>query len=145
MRTHGLAKQTDGQSLLEFALALPLLLLLFMGASEFGRLCYIIIEVNNAAHAGATYGSQNRATAADTDGITTASDNEAADISPLQVVSQQLCAASYSDTPTTDCSGTPAVVYVQVNTQATVSSLFNSFSFGRRFTLHGQAIERVRS
>jgi len=133
-----------GQSLLELAFAIPFLLLILFGAAEFGRLCYLSTEVTNAAHAGAVYGAQNRGTASDNSGIATRAGSDGADLTGLSVTPQHLCAASYSATPTGDCSGTPAVEYIQVNTQVTVASLFHSYGFGRNYTLHGQAIERVR-
>jgi len=137
-------RDTCGQSLIEIAVVLPLFILLLFGAAEYGRLCYIGIEVTNAAHAGADYGVQNRATASDNAGITTAATNDGANLTNMSVTPRHLCAATYSDPPSTDCSGTPAIEYVQVNTQVTVASLFNSYGFGGNYTLHGQAIERVR-
>jgi Flp pilus assembly protein TadG len=129
---------------MELAFTLPLLAVLLFGTAEFGRLCYVGIEVTNAAHAAATYGSQNRATASDNSGMTTAATNNGTNLTNLQVTPQHLCAATYSDTPTTDCTTTTAIEYVQVNTQVTVASLFHSYGFGGNYTLHGQAIERVR-
>jgi Flp pilus assembly protein TadG len=141
-----LLQDNRAQSLIELAFAFPIFIMLLFGAAEYGRLCYVGIEVTNAAHAGAQYGSQNRGTASDSAGIISTSINEAANMANLSVTPQQICAATYSDTPTTaNCTtGAPAIVYLQVNTQATVASLFNSYGFGGSYTLHGQAIERVR-
>jgi Flp pilus assembly protein TadG len=144
MRRNRLITDSNGQSLMELAFTLPLLAVLLFGTAEFGRLCYVGIEVTNAAHAAATYGSQNRATASDNSGMTTAATNDGTNLTNLQVTPQHLCAATYSDTPTTDCATTTAIEYVQVNTQVTVASLFHSYGFGGNYTLHGQAIERVR-
>jgi len=44
-----------GQSLVEFALVLPLLLMLVLGALDFGRLFYTKIILTNAAREGAYY------------------------------------------------------------------------------------------
>ena len=44
-----------GQSLVEFALILPLLLMLVLGAIDFGRLFYTKIIITNAAREGAYY------------------------------------------------------------------------------------------
>lgn len=44
-----------GQSLVEFALVLPLLLMLVLGAIDFGRLFYTKIIITNAAREGAYY------------------------------------------------------------------------------------------
>jgi Flp pilus assembly protein TadG len=144
MRRNRLITDSNGQSLMELAFTLPLLAVLLFGTAEFGRLCYVGIEVTNAAHAAATYGSQNRATASDNSGMTTAATNDGTNLTNLQVTPQHLCAATYSDAPTTDCTTTTAIEYVQVNTQVTVASLFHSYGFGGNYTLHGQAIERVR-
>ncbi|HLI61853.1 MAG TPA: TadE/TadG family type IV pilus assembly protein [Terriglobales bacterium] len=146
MSKPGAIRDTCGQTLVELALTLPVLVLLLFGAAEYGRLCYIGVEVTNAAHAGAIYGSQNRGTASDNLGITTAANYDGANLTGMSVTSQDLCANLYSDPPAT-CpnSGTaPAIEYVQVNTQVTVASLFHSYGFGGNYTLTGQAIERVR-
>ena len=47
----------SGQSLVEFALALPLLVLLLYGLAEFGFLLYGHVQVTNAAREGARAGS----------------------------------------------------------------------------------------
>lgn len=146
MRKLSLIRNNSGQGLIEMAFAFPILIILLFGAAEYGRLCYIGVEVTNAAHAAAQYGAQNRGTASDTPGVTTAATNEAANVANLSVTLTQLCAATYSDTPTNANCGpaAPAIEYVQVNTQATVASLFNSYGFGGNYNLYGQAIERVR-
>ena len=67
------ARQTttaeSGQTLLEFALMLPYLMLLLLGIAELGRAAFITIEVTNAATAAAEYGSQTSDTAADIVGM----------------------------------------------------------------------------
>lgn len=50
---------TEGSSLLETALVVPILLLLVAGAVDLGRAYTTAIEVEAAAHAGALYGAQN--------------------------------------------------------------------------------------
>ncbi len=55
----GLLLETSGSSLVELSLMLPVLLLLFIGAIDFGRAWYVNLEVLSAAEAGALYGSQN--------------------------------------------------------------------------------------
>src|SRR5689334_12276853 len=59
-----------GQALLEFALALPFMMLLAVGVVDLGRAVYYTVAVNNAATAGAEFGSQTEITAADTVKIT---------------------------------------------------------------------------
>jgi hypothetical protein len=62
----------SGQSLVELALTLPLLLLFLLGAVELGQVCYGAISVSNAAKAAAQYGAQNGSTAVNTAGMLTA-------------------------------------------------------------------------
>ncbi len=48
-----------GQSLVEFALVLPILMFIFAGAVDMGRLFYAFVAVDNAAREGAMFGSRN--------------------------------------------------------------------------------------
>lgn len=49
-------KKFSGQELVEFAILLPLLLLLVFGAVDLGRLFHAYITISNAAREGARYG-----------------------------------------------------------------------------------------
>ncbi|HEX5234263.1 MAG TPA: TadE/TadG family type IV pilus assembly protein [Silvibacterium sp.] len=64
----GLKRGDAGQSLVEIALTMPLLVLLLAGGAEFACLAYSAIEVSNAAKAAVQYGGQNGATATDNSG-----------------------------------------------------------------------------
>jgi Flp pilus assembly protein TadG len=159
-----LVGDNSGQSIIEMALLAPLLILLLLGAAEYGRLYYIGIEVTNAAHAGVEYGTQNPNYAAlgNNANIQLAAFNDELDLvnknvnalgvlTPLTTSSitvQQLCASLYSDDPfhTPPCSTTSPnpIQYVYVQTQVTVASLYSVYGFPRTHTLHGSAIMRVR-
>jgi hypothetical protein len=54
-----LSQDTRGGALTEFALTFPLLLLLCLGATDFGRLFFHAVTIANAAATGAFYGAQN--------------------------------------------------------------------------------------
>jgi Flp pilus assembly protein TadG len=58
-----------GQSLAEFALILPVLVLLMLGAIDFGRVFFAYISVTNAARNGADYASFSSVAANDLTGI----------------------------------------------------------------------------
>jgi Flp pilus assembly protein TadG len=58
----------SGQTLLEFALMVPFMMLLLLGIAEIGRAAFITITVTNAATAGAEYGSQDSGLAKGTAG-----------------------------------------------------------------------------
>lgn len=47
--------RTDGQSLIEFALLIPMLLLLILGTMDIGRLFYMRMVLTNAAREGVNY------------------------------------------------------------------------------------------
>ena len=51
--------KNSGQSLLEFALTLPLLILFVMGVFDLGRGIYYYSAIHNAAREGARYGAVN--------------------------------------------------------------------------------------
>ena len=144
-------KNDEGQAVLELAIVMPLLVLLFLGAVEFGRLWYVDIEVTNAAQAGAAYGAQNHALASDVSGITRVAINDGGNLHTFDsnwtttgsdVTVQNLCGNVYSDPPA-PCTGGPQIEYVKVNTQVTMPSLFGFYWFASTYTLHGQAIMRV--
>jgi hypothetical protein len=48
-------RRTRGQSLVEAALALPILVMLFLGLVDFGRAYYAIVALRDAADEGVTY------------------------------------------------------------------------------------------
>src|SRR5512146_1238312 len=59
-------RKNRGQGLLEFALALPIFLLLVLGVIEFGRLLAVVSSVTTAAREGARYGSAAGVVSGDT-------------------------------------------------------------------------------
>src|ERR1700687_6240036 len=129
-RRSGLAVGS-GQSLVELALVLPILLLLLVGTIEIGRFAYYSIVVSNAARAGAQYGAQNLTTAADLAGMQTAANNDA-NISGLTVT--PIVQRGWTGTAVGLSGACPAalcilpnhpLVYVQVTATRSVSSLFS--------------------
>ncbi len=74
---------------MELALILPLLVMLFVIAVDFGRVFYVQYIVINATRCGAMYGSTNPTCAQDTAGIQQRVQAEAKDLDPklLQITS----------------------------------------------------------
>jgi Flp pilus assembly protein TadG len=150
-----MTKNDDGQAVVEMVLVMPLLLLLFLGAVEFGRVFYAGIEVTNAAQAGAAYGAQNHALAGDITGIKAAAVKDGGNLDRFdsnwttgsEVTPSTICGSSYSDQnplANTCTTAVPGLIeYVQVNTQVTMQSLFCIYGFPTSYTLHGKAIMRV--
>jgi Flp pilus assembly protein TadG len=135
--------------MLELAMALPFLLILFLVAADFGRVFYLGIEVGNAARAGAQYASQSVATAVDTPGIKNAAALDAANLSNLSVSSsnctcvspipsgQTACASSY-------CTNSPNANYVEVDASATFKTLVKYPGVPSSVTVPGRAIVQVQ-
>lgn len=143
------ATRQGGQSLVELALVVPLLLLLLVGVIEIGRFAYYSILVSNAARAGAQYGAQSLATAADTLGIQQAaqSDGQGITTPTLTINPVQRCGCSAT---TLGSCGAPIVcvkpehplVYVQVTTIGSFNSLFKYP--GLPATLNVTSVEEMR-
>ncbi|HEY4634032.1 MAG TPA: TadE family protein [Candidatus Limnocylindrales bacterium] len=55
----GARRRLRGQSLVEFALVTPILLLIFAGAADLGRAFYAYVAIENAAKEGALFGSRS--------------------------------------------------------------------------------------
>lgn len=138
-----------GQALVELALVVPLLTLVFVGAAEVGRIAYAAIEVNNAARAGVAYAAQSHTTASDIANITLAAQKEAPDVSVMTVTESNACTCSDGTSITCSTAGanclSPARIIeaVQVNTSATINTAFHFPGIPNSITLRGQAIMRT--
>jgi Flp pilus assembly protein TadG len=69
-------RRDSGQTLIEVALMLPVLLFLTLGVFELGRYAFVSILVGNAARAGTAYGTQSLPQSVDAVGIQTAARND---------------------------------------------------------------------
>lgn len=138
----------SGQSLIEVAFLLPILVVLSLGLIDLGRFAYTAILVGNAAHAGAIYGAQSLTTSGNTAGIQAAADNDyqnnGMNVGTLTVTSTTSCgcdtsgsipatytACSTAANPGIDaiiaqCTGTTQhwVVMVSVTASGTFNTLF---------------------
>lgn len=146
--------EESGQALVEFAVALPLLLTLVIGAVDLGRLVYFAVGASNAAHAGAQYGCQNPASAGDIAGMQTAASNDAADLvgdgkGNLTASASSFCQCSDGTSANSSCSSPPActgthvVEYVSVSTSASYSPWFPYPGIPSSVTVHGSAVMQV--
>jgi hypothetical protein len=121
-----------------------------LGAGEFGLLAYNALEVNNAAYAGASYGSQNHTTASDTTNISAAAAANRSTLTNLVTTSSYSCSCSNGSTITcsnaaTSCVSPARIIeYVQVNTSAAVTPAFNVPGLPTSYTVHGLAVLRVQ-
>jgi len=149
----------SGQSLVEFAIVLPMLLLLLIGVIELGRYAYLAILVGNAAHAGATYGAQSPFTAGNpvvggTPAITLAADNDfqnnGQSVSNLVITTAFVCSCDNAGTMSSiDCTtgicplGTNKVSSLQVTAQGTFTSLFSFPGIPSSMVITRSAIMRI--
>jgi Flp pilus assembly protein TadG len=141
------AEYQHGQSLVELAIAVPILMLLLLAAADMGRVFYFWIAVNSAARAGAQYGSQSVITAADTAGMTAAARTDAANMAGLSVTASQCtCAGSsvVSACPASYCTDSPSATYVEVDTQAPFHTVTVYPGIPSSITVRGKAIMQVQ-
>jgi Flp pilus assembly protein TadG len=136
--------ETDGTSLVEAAIVLPVLCLMLAGAVDIGRGLYMAIEVSSAANAGALYGTNNPS---DSMGISAAASLDAMDVPNLKTTSSYGCECSDGTSPVVSCTSLPScpsniVNYVQVNTSNTYNSILFYPGVAGNIALSGRA--RVR-
>lgn len=157
MRISELCNQESGSSLVELAFSLPLFALLMLGTAEIANIGWASIQLNNAAHVGAQFGSISRTNAGDTTDMGNAAQNEAPNLitaPATQVTSALVCTCitpstgSETPNPPASCTGmettclSPDVIvaYVQVTTQATVHPIFHYPGMPASYSLHGNAM-----
>jgi Flp pilus assembly protein TadG len=149
-----------GQSAVELAIVVPVLVLVLVVIADFARVFFVSVAVNNAARAGAQYGSEKPQNASDFSGMELAASTDfgcvasggvscpnfpnwntptatqcTCNVTTPQTVT--LCAASY-------CTAVPTAIYVTVNTSATYNTILNYPGITSSYTLTGQAIMQVQ-
>lgn len=142
-------KSESGSNLVEMGLVLPLLFLLLLGTVDFGRAYYLAIEVSQAAHTAALYGSQNPT---DTVGMQNAAVADAPDVPNFTTSSVTVtygCECSNGSSPVASCATAPAcgtmnvVDYVQVNTSVSYSAMLPYPGIPSPLVLSGSARMRA--
>ncbi len=87
-----------GSATVEFALTLPLLVLMCLGTADFGRLFFSGVTIANAAAAGAFFGAQNNIKSGDSAGMQQLAAEDARDLSGVTATASRYC----------DCPDAPA-------------------------------------
>jgi len=134
-----------GIALVEYALAMPLLLMILAVSLDFGKAMRTAGAVSAAARAGAAWASMSAANASSAGGIQSAAVTAAPDVSGLTVTSVQSCQCPGG--AAVNCSGSCAgnmLMYVQVNAQAATTSFFSYSALGFNGTTSAQAKMRVQ-
>lgn len=135
-----------GGALIEAALALPILFLVLLGATQFALVEYEAIEVRNAANAGAQYGTSSPVLAKDFTGIRLAATMDASNITmgTPQVSISCICSNGTASTcANTDCSSSHIEQILTVQTQATYTPPFRWPGMPTTFTLTGVSVRKV--
>jgi len=140
------SSKEKGQAMIEFALLLPVLLVILLGIIEFGRAAFYAIEVADAARAGAQYGSQSLADAANVTNIMAAAQNNAQDMGGALTVSGNpitTCVCPGSGGVAGSCAaaltGCYPLVYLTVTTSYTFTPLFNYPGLPASYNLTGSS------
>jgi Flp pilus assembly protein TadG len=135
-------RDDSGAALIELAVGLTVLTTLILGAAEFGRLAYAAIEITDAAHAGAQFGSQSGTAAADTANMKLAAAQDAPNVSGMTATASYSCTCSNGTASTcaaSDCASSRMLVYVTVNTSAAVDPLIYVPGLPKTYTVTGKA------
>src|SRR6266545_8094363 len=130
VRLSALHGSDRGSAIVELAVALPMLVMLVVGAADFARVFYFAHTLTNAARAGAQYGIQEGKYTQTANMESTAT--SAAGTIPIDAEASYLCQCAtdtaYTSTPPTggcaSCSGTGQHLVIQVT--VTTSSTFNT-------------------
>ncbi len=142
-----------GQSAVELAFIVPVLLLLLLIVIDFGRVFFVAVGVHNAARAGAQYGSYSTTLAGDSPGMTTAATTDGGSLPGFSVTNASTCTCKVSDPQTTplctaatgDCTSDPDAIFVEVDTQATFTTLLDYPGIPNSTTLTGKAVMQVNT
>jgi len=136
-----------GQAATELVGALLVLVPLLLVAADFARVYYTYVTLQDAARAGAQYGSQSVTTAADIVGIKAAATADASNIPGMSASASQCTCATGSTVmscPTSYCSSAPTdAAFVTVNTSATFNTIVNYPGIPSSVALSGQAVMMV--
>jgi Flp pilus assembly protein TadG len=152
-----------GQSVVEFAVVVPLLAFMLFVIADFGRIFFVSVAVNNAARAGAQIGSQGVNYASNTLFMQVAACNDYGLSTTAAGFPTSTCKTKLNPTasectcvsppgPITACStisstyckDSSVVTYVTVNTSATFKTILNYPGLSGPFNLTGQAIMQVQ-
>lgn len=120
-----LSRWHKGQSVVEIALAAPVLALLLVAVADFARVFYASIEVANVARAGVQYGVQNYTTGIDYPGMENAALNDGQNISGLQATASEFCQCGSQTVACSPSQCSQPQIFVQVTTNATFNTLLH--------------------
>lgn len=141
-------KRTKGSTMLELALAGPLLLLMLLGAADFARVFYHAVTLANAAGTGAFYGAQNNIQSGHYTEMQQAAQNDAKDLGTISATAGRYCdcpSGTKVDCVTGTCAGYgPPRVYVSTQTKEAFKPLVGYTGIPNPVTVGRTAYMRVQ-
>lgn len=145
---HDVVRTSKGAIAIEFAVILPVLLLLGIGIFELGSIAVEQNTIESAAKAGVQYGTQDFTTANDSAGMVQAALNDIGTTSEqINVSARQYCSCpNDGELPCTDLckDGSYSPMYVQVSVQTTKDLLFHYPGFPDSISLSATSEMRIR-
>jgi hypothetical protein len=127
IRQPRITRNRRGGAALEFAVVMPMLILLAIGVADYARAYKTSLAVVNAAAAGTQVGARSVAVSGDTAAMTAQAIADASPVSLDTVTSSRFCRCSDGSTPacTGSCSGYGVPqVFVRVGVRKNYSMLF---------------------
>jgi Flp pilus assembly protein TadG len=121
-------KSETGNAMIELAVALPLLVLIAIGVTDYGRVYFTSIAVANAARAGAEWGAQDQGTSVNQNAIKSFAQLDGAEAGTITFASQTIfkCNDGSVVTNTSTCPGYGVPqVYIQVTATKILPLLMN--------------------
>jgi Flp pilus assembly protein TadG len=127
-----------GQALIEFAFIITVMILLALGAVNFALAIQQAMLVQEAATAGALYGSYSEYNAALPSVTQTVASSAGTGASGLTTVATSFCTCTAGGSTvscTSSCSGDDPLLYVQVTASSSLSSFFHYSKLPSLFSL----------
>lgn len=134
-----------GSALVEFALVSPLLLLVLLGAIDFGRVSYEAMALTNGARAGVQYGAQSIGKSSDLSGMQTAAIRSTSlDVTGVAAAASRRCECDGTLILCTASCGGVTRVYVTVTTSKNFFTITQFPGFPHALSLSRSAAMRVK-
>ncbi|HUQ19755.1 MAG TPA: TadE/TadG family type IV pilus assembly protein [Gemmatimonadaceae bacterium] len=138
-----------GTAIIELAVALPVLLLIVLGAADFGRMFFTGITVANAARATAEYATLTvENSGKDTAILNQIGRDDAGDVADVVVTSERFCRCPNGTTPACDgtCPGTPSApeIFVKAKAQKTINLILRYPGLRSTMTFRDSATFRAQ-
>ena len=142
-----LTRLSAGQAATEMAFLIPVLALLLVAITDFGRVYSMSVAVNNAARSGVEYGAQDAINSQDIAGMQKVSMNDMSGIAGASATAQNFCecpgsSARFACPQQQACKG--QLAYVQVQTAASFKTILSYPGVPSPVTINATAIMRSK-